>query len=134
MQGLAENLKRTSILNKFLFPAPNSSYTWSSFEGELLAIVGRSGNLVPCTVMPGMCSRHLKPGEDVSFDNPATKILIYCHANGEDVGLLNEAGHWLCDTLGVHVMIPEYPGYGVAPGVSNEMSVNENIRAAYDFA
>ena len=37
MQGLAENLKRTSILNKFLFPAPNSSYTWSSFEGELLA-------------------------------------------------------------------------------------------------
>jgi hypothetical protein len=21
-----------------------------------------------------------------------------------------QAGHWICDTLGVHVLIPEYPG------------------------
>ncbi|KAJ1484090.1 Alpha/Beta hydrolase protein, partial [Baffinella frigidus] len=111
MQSFSQNLKKTSIINRFLFPAPHSSYTWSSFEGELLAIVGRTGNIVPCTVMPGMCARQ-----------------------GEDVGLLNEAGHWLCDTLGVHVMLPEYPGYGVAPGVPNEVSINENIRACYDFA
>ena len=60
--------------------------------------------------------------------------MIYCHANGEDVGVLYEAGHWLCDTLGVHVLIPEYPGYGVAPDSPNELSVNRNIYAAYDFA
>ena len=41
--------------------------------------------------------------------------LIHQPCPGEDVGLLNEAGHWLCDTLGVHVMIPEYPGYGPNP-------------------
>jgi hypothetical protein len=36
-------------------------------------------------------------------------LVIYCHANGEDVGVLYEAGHWLCDTLGVHVLIPVPP-------------------------
>ena len=42
------------------------------------------------------------------------------------MGLLNEAGHWLCDTLGVHVMIPEYPGYGLTPSptrLSDLMSI-----------
>ena len=67
-------------------------------------------------------------------EDPASTIVIYCHANGEDVGVLYEAGHWLCDTLGVHVLIPEYPGYGVAPDSPNELSVNRNIYAAYDFA
>ena len=45
-------------------------------------------------------------------EDPASSLVIYCHANGEDVGVLYEAGHWLCDTLGVHVLIPEYPGNG----------------------
>lgn len=40
----------------------------------------------------------------------------------------------ICDTLGVHVLIPEYPGYGMAPGQPNEVSVLRNIQAAYDFA
>lgn len=48
-------------------------------------------------------------------EQPATCLVIYCHANGEDLGVLNEAGHWLCDTLGVHMLIPEYPGYGMHP-------------------
>eukprot|EP00961_Rhodomonas_salina_P162738 2192179-Rhodomonas_salina.1 len=50
------------------------------------------------------------------------------------IGVLYEAGHWLCDTLGVHVLIPEYPGYGIAPGSPNELSVTRNIRTTYDFA
>ena len=45
-------------------------------------------------------------------EEPATCLVIYCHANGEDLGVLNEAGHWILDTLGVHMLIPEYPGYG----------------------
>ena len=123
--------KETSILNRFLFPAPPSSYGWSSFEGELMCVVGREGNIVPCTIMPGTCTN-----SDSVFnsEDPASTIIIYCHANGEDVGVLYEAGHWLCDTLGVHVLIPEYPGYGMAPGSPNELSVNNNICAAYDFA
>jgi acetyl esterase/lipase len=34
----------------------------------------------------------------------------------------------------VHVLVPEYPGYGMAPGSPHEISVNHNIEAAYDFA
>jgi hypothetical protein len=50
-----------------------------------------------------------------NIETPATCLAIYCHANGEDLGVLNDAGHWLCDTLGVHMLIPEYPGYGLSP-------------------
>ena len=131
----ASSGKETSILNRFLFPAPKSSYSWASFEGELMCIVGREGNIVPCTVMPGTCAR---PGSEhplpFNIQDPASALVIYCHANGEDVGVLYEAGHWLCDTLGVHVLIPEFPGYGMSPGSPNEISVNRNIYATYDFA
>mmetsp|Transcript_11851 Transcript_11851/g.28319 ORF Transcript_11851/g.28319 Transcript_11851/m.28319 type:complete len:481 (+) Transcript_11851:221-1663(+) len=129
--GLDTFGKETSILNRFLFPAPKSSYTWTSFPGELICIVGREGNIVPCTLMPGMSCPNSEAAE---MDEPASCLLIYCHANGEDIGILYEAGHWLCDTLGVHVLIPEYPGYGCAPGSPNELSVNRNVETAYDFA
>uniref|UniRef100_A0A7S0HWG4 Serine aminopeptidase S33 domain-containing protein n=1 Tax=Hanusia phi TaxID=3032 RepID=A0A7S0HWG4_9CRYP len=139
MQSFTESMgafgKETSILNRFLFPAPAASYSWASFEGELMCLVGKEGNIVPCAVMPGMSSKIVDdPMQPFMFDDPASNIVIYCHANGEDVGVLYEAGHWLCDTLGVHVLIPEYPGYGVAPDSPNELSVNRNILAAYDFA
>eukprot|EP00960_Hanusia_phi_P029339 747899-Hanusia_phi.AAC.3 len=109
--------------------APAASYSWASFEGELMCLVGKEGNIVPCAVMPGMSSKIVvrgwvpigslrlrwgcaqdDPMQPFMFDDPASNIVIYCHANGEDVGVLYEAGHWLCDTLGVHVLIPEYPG------------------------
>ncbi|KAJ1495936.1 Alpha/Beta hydrolase protein, partial [Baffinella frigidus] len=125
--------KENSILNQFLFPAPPPSYSWSSFPGELVCIVGRQGNVVPCTIMPGFGVSNDKSKQDGQLD-PASVLVIYCHANGEDIGVLNEAGHWLSDTLGVHVLIPEYPGYGMAPGRPNELSVNSNIEAAYEFA
>lgn len=34
----------------------------------------------------------------------------------------------------MHVLVPEYPGYGCAPGTPYETSVNHNVEAAYDFA
>lgn len=83
-------------------------------QGELVCVVGREGNIVPCTLMPGV--KTAPPGGSKPYEyreQPATCLVIYCHANGEDLGVLNEAGHWLCDTLGVHMLIPEYPGYGV---------------------
>eukprot|EP00802_Teleaulax_amphioxeia_P006468 Tamp_06472.p1 GENE.Tamp_06472~~Tamp_06472.p1 ORF type:complete len:319 (-),score=24.35 Tamp_06472:1655-2611(-) len=141
MAGLFSGLdafgKETSILNQFLFPAPKSSYSWASFPGELVCVVGRKGNIVPCTLMPGVKTAAPAKGKDVPYEyreQPATCLVIYCHANGEDLGVLNEAGHWLCDTLGVHMLIPEYPGYGMAPGSPHEASVTENVMTAYEFA
>ena len=52
--GLDAFGKETSILNQFLFPAPRTSYSWASFPGELVCVVGREGNTVPCTLMPGV--------------------------------------------------------------------------------
>eukprot|EP00960_Hanusia_phi_P005303 153835-Hanusia_phi.AAC.3 len=121
-----------SILNQFLFPAPKSSYTWASFRGKIICVVGREANFVPCMLIPGESTK-----STAEKKQHASCLAIYCHANGEDIGILHEAGKWISDHLGVHVMIPEYPGYGMAPGRAgqpNELSVNRNIRAAYEFA
>ena len=54
-------------------------------------------------IFPGMSSRLSSPptSEDVEDEIPSSVLAIYCHANGEDIGVMYEAGHWLCDTLGV---------------------------------
>uniref|UniRef100_A0A7S0E134 Serine aminopeptidase S33 domain-containing protein n=1 Tax=Hanusia phi TaxID=3032 RepID=A0A7S0E134_9CRYP len=127
--GIDSFSKETSILNQFLFPAPKSSYTWASFRGKIICVVGREANFVPCMLIPGESTK-----STAEKKQHASCLAIYCHANGEDIGILHEAGKWISDHLGVHVMIPEYPGYGMAPGQPNELSVNRNIRAAYEFA
>eukprot|EP00961_Rhodomonas_salina_P262654 3549236-Rhodomonas_salina.1 len=61
-----------SILNRFLFPAPKSSYTWTSFPGELICIVGREGNIVPCTVSsPVLRIRYAMPSPDAACGGAA---------------------------------------------------------------
>ena len=62
------------------------------------------------------------------------RLLIYCHANGEDIGALQEVAYWMVAVMGAHVLMPEYPGYGMASGQSNEVSVIANVQAAYRFA
>ena len=61
-------------------------------------------------------------------------LVIYCHANGEDLGSLQEVAEWIVAVMGTHVLIPEYPGYGMALGEANEVSVMRAVRAAYTFA
>eukprot|EP00283_Hemiselmis_rufescens_P006553 CAMPEP_0173429292 /NCGR_PEP_ID=MMETSP1357-20121228/8042_1 /TAXON_ID=77926 /ORGANISM="Hemiselmis rufescens, Strain PCC563" /LENGTH=349 /DNA_ID=CAMNT_0014393449 /DNA_START=73 /DNA_END=1119 /DNA_ORIENTATION=+ len=129
MEGFKAWNKSSSILNRFLFPPPKASYTWSNFHGELVAVCTESGESVfPCLLMPGV-----RKAQDSDEDEAATAVFIYCHANGEDVGLCYEAGHWLCENLGVHVVIPEYPSYGPSPGRPNELTVYENVRATYNM-
>ncbi len=55
-----------SILNRFLFPAPPKSYDWGTYPGELLCVVGREGDIVPCLLLPGV-SNHTSVGTGPFF-------------------------------------------------------------------
>jgi hypothetical protein len=63
-------------LNRFLFPAPPKSYDWGTYPGELLCVVGREGDIVPCLLLPGV-SNHTSVGTGLlilrnAYDNLAT--------------------------------------------------------------
>ena len=49
---------------------------------------------------------------------------MYLHGNGTDIGGVAEEAKALSRDLECHVVVPEYPGYGLAEGSSNEDSVD----------
>ena len=50
--------------------------------------------------------------------------VVYLHGNGTDIGGVAEEAKALSRDLECHVVVPEYPGYGLAEGSSNEDSVD----------
>ena len=62
--------------------------------------------------------------------DPSSTIMIYCHANSEDLGSIYACAQWISHMLGVHVLVPEYPGYGLCQGNPCESSVNTAVLTA----
>ncbi len=89
--------------------------------------------MVPCLLIRGRSARPSKDGEQKQYQHAST-LLIYCHANSEDLGSIYPCAQWLCQMLGVHVLVPEYPGYGLCTGNPCEDTVNRAVLAACKFA
>ncbi|EKX40853.1 hypothetical protein GUITHDRAFT_142470 [Guillardia theta CCMP2712] len=128
------DVKRDALLNNFIFPSPQASYKWDSFPGRLLCVAGLEGNVFPCVSVPSAtiheltwlaAAYHEESGEaggggggDGTWEHYMTLKLI-C---------------WFSTAMRMHVLVPEYPGYGMAGGRANEESVLANVRSAYHFA
>ncbi|CAE8709759.1 unnamed protein product, partial [Polarella glacialis] len=96
------------LVSAFLFPVPTPSYTPHSFPGELLWIPQSldyssrdKGECVPAVLL--LCPN-------------ARYLVLYLHSNGEDLGLSYYFASGLRALLEVHVLIVEYPGYGIYGG------------------
>jgi len=102
-----------------VFPAPQASYTVDSFPGELILIPAlQPGSKVPCLFLPFQHARF---------------IFIYFHANAEDLGVCHQFCQALRDLFQVHILVVEYPGYGICPGVCTEEGILSNATAAMKF-
>ena len=44
-------------------------------------------------------------------------VILYLHGNGTDIGGAAEEAKTLARELDCHVVVPEYPGYGLAEGL-----------------
>jgi len=114
-----------SLISALLFPVPPPSYNIHSFPGELLWI---PSELDYRSCKPGDCV----PGVFLQCPN-ARYIIVYLHSNGEDIGLCYPFGCGLRLVLEVHVLLVEYPGYGLCPGRSSEETLWEAVDAAFRF-
>mmetsp|Transcript_49566 Transcript_49566/g.139534 ORF Transcript_49566/g.139534 Transcript_49566/m.139534 type:complete len:403 (-) Transcript_49566:110-1318(-) len=105
-------------VERLLFPAPPPAYDANSFEGELLLVPRPDGGEVPCTFLPFSHARF---------------VLMYFHANAEDLGLCHPFCKLLREVFQVHVMAVEYPGYGICEGRTDEAGIMANANAALRF-
>uniref|UniRef100_A0A7S0N4J5 Serine aminopeptidase S33 domain-containing protein n=1 Tax=Cryptomonas curvata TaxID=233186 RepID=A0A7S0N4J5_9CRYP len=134
---ITEAYKSHHIINDFLFPGSSkTAYGWDTFkQDELICLsTGGADNLIiPCLLLRGRSARPSKDGEEKRHQHAST-LLIYCHANSEDLGSIYPCAQWLCQMMGVHVLVPEYPGYGLCTGNPCEDTVNRAVLAACTFA
>merc|ERR550532_549750 len=63
----------------------------------------------------------------------ARYFVLFFHGNGEDVGLCHSFGAGLRSVLEVHVLLMEFPGYGICPGRSSEETLWQAAQAAFRF-
>jgi len=130
--------KDKSWVNKVIFPAPKpSSYNANTFDAfgdscRLCYIPRRQAavrrpadsdhdpNSIPCLWFP-------QKGKG------ARCILIYCHGNSEDIGHSAFLLTRFRETLNVHVLAMEYPGYGMSPGTPSESAINNDLLVVYSF-
>mmetsp|Transcript_267 Transcript_267/g.279 ORF Transcript_267/g.279 Transcript_267/m.279 type:complete len:272 (+) Transcript_267:22-837(+) len=108
-------------LNSFIFPAPSPSYTVISFPGELLKIPRLKGKRqgIPCIFLP--------------FSRGSSKILLYFHGNAEDLGQAYEMLNHTRNTLMVHVLALEYPGYGIYKGKPSASRILEDSENVFNY-
>lgn len=74
---------------------------------------------VPCLFLPFRHSRFL---------------VIYFHANAEDLGSCRSFCSLLRELFQVHILAVEYPGYGVCGGKTDEAGIHAHAEAALRFA
>ena len=151
-----------SLVNRLLFPAPPSSYSGEQLCHELLWLPegglprGRDGTEVELQDFSPANSSSASSSASASalastrtpeegstlclfLETPgATHVLLYCHGNAEDVGLVRPALVDFAARWRVHVLAVEYPGYGLMAEVDKygracEDGVNRCVRAAYRF-
>lgn len=103
-----------NVLHTLMFPAPASTYTFDNVP-TLRVVEG-----VPCLWNPARSPRG---------------VIVYLHANGVDLGMIQGVVHALGRATQMSVVAPEYPGYGVSPGpVSTYGAVTAGTRVYNYFA
>jgi len=114
-----------SLISQFVFPVPRPTYSMHSFPDELLWIpwdmdysTCRTGNCLPAILLRCPNARFL---------------VLYFHSNGEDIGSCYPFGSGLRSALEVHVMLVEYPGYGICPGHCSEEALWQVANTAFRF-
>lgn len=114
-----------SLVAPLLFPAPRPSYSHHSFPNELLWIPHcldygscTAGDCIPAIFLRCPAARY---------------FVLYFHSNGDDIGLCYSFGRGLRMVLEVHVLLIEFPGYGICPGDCSEETFWAAAVAAFRF-
>ena len=113
-------------LNSLIFPAPESSYDEKMFEKDLIFIPRITSNgkesdteFIPCLYL--------------SYSQGSSKVMIYFHGNAEDLGQAYQLLNHIRNTLKIHIVAVEFPGYGIYPGSPCSKNILEDANTVFDY-
>lgn len=75
------------------------------------------GNKVLCSPYLNKTETDFIPCLYLPYERGSQKIFLYFHANAEDLGRAEKFVNCIRHCLRVHVIVVEYPGYGIYPGL-----------------
>jgi pimeloyl-ACP methyl ester carboxylesterase len=123
---------RASLESKFIYPGASS-------QGRPDAIVPPSGDytLAPLQTRDGtriiaQFGPALDPRGERSLDPGMRPTVIFFYGNGACLASMGEEFN-VFRRLGVNVLIPEYPGYGMSGGKPTEKGLYAAADAGYDY-
>ena len=123
-------------LDWFIFPSPDSSYTYDKVKlGELIYIpkvkieeydtdepVNNRYKSIPCLYIKS------------NTNSENNKIYgIFFHGNAEDINLANEMLSHIRSTLSINIIAPEFAGYGIYSGYPTEGQLFNDAINVFDY-
>eukprot|EP00405_Crypthecodinium_cohnii_P007993 CAMPEP_0206420008 /NCGR_PEP_ID=MMETSP0324_2-20121206/542_1 /ASSEMBLY_ACC=CAM_ASM_000836 /TAXON_ID=2866 /ORGANISM="Crypthecodinium cohnii, Strain Seligo" /LENGTH=296 /DNA_ID=CAMNT_0053883721 /DNA_START=67 /DNA_END=954 /DNA_ORIENTATION=+ len=111
--------------NNLVFHPPDCSYHPKEYEGELLWVPRAEDGY-------GDADEHMLPCFLLQCSS-ATHLMIFFHANAEDLGQIYVMLRYFRTFLGVHVLAVEYGGYGLCSGTSSERRLLTDADTVMDF-
>mmetsp|Transcript_69718 Transcript_69718/g.167366 ORF Transcript_69718/g.167366 Transcript_69718/m.167366 type:complete len:404 (+) Transcript_69718:91-1302(+) len=120
----------SGVTDRFVFPAPKPSYKETDYHGALCWIPWKEAlSFVNDIASRTGLSRGTPPALPCLWVQSETSpvVLIYFHANAEDLGHLHTLVFRLRNQLQVSILAIEYPGYGL---LSDLAASEESLRSA----
>jgi len=116
----------TEGLNSF------SCYQQAAEHADLRFLSLPGGGRIPVVwVRRSHASSTTSPPPAASKQSPL--VLLHCHGNATDIGMMMGPYFELTKQLGVDVVGVEYSGYGMATGSPSTKAVEVDIEAAYNY-
>lgn len=110
------------IVDKITFPSPPSSYSLTSHP-ELFFVPSRNKS----STHPGV------PCMLYAVRQGAPVLLVHAHSNGCDIGDMRQTLQSISESLKVHVMSFEFPGYGLHLGNANMRAIDDAAAAVLNY-
>ncbi|KAL4441999.1 hypothetical protein ABPG74_003750 [Tetrahymena malaccensis] len=120
-----------NVVDKNLFPAPEPSYSYQTFQGDTYIEFVNSQyeqnkentHQIPILIIPYY-------ERDIMSD----KYLIYFHGNAEDIGLSHQFLYSMQIVLKMNIIAVEYPGYGIYKSRNTTAEcIKSDSLTAYNF-
>merc|ERR1719199_266282 len=109
------------IVDIITFPSPPSSYSLASHpEFFFVKKPGEKDSPgVPCMLY--------------AVPRGAPVLIVHAHSNGCDIGDMHQALQCISESLRVHVLSFEFPGYGLHLGTASMKSIDASLEAVLSY-
>ena len=115
-----------------VYPSPESSYMPNNDGLEYGQVL-----FIPKEEDKSDCANKYIPSLLLRYEGRfggSSKVLLFFHGNAEDCGLAEDLLHHLSDSLEVHIIAIEYPGYGIYRDEStSDNMIEEDAIRVYDY-